>query len=376
MKEGKIAEGSFGKVSRKGDTIIKKSDLLEGIFNKNLHTWNLNEIFFLKTNQVSFVPMIQKIDVHEQIFNNYIEVTENYMGMTLDEWALKYFKIDFFPDLLCQAAHILCWLKDLHVVHGDIKTDNLIINNKHEIGLIDFGSVTMVYPENTDNFSDRNQDFIDPRYYLETHPISYDFDMYSFGVVCIALLGGNLLGNKEYVHTHKEEYTTGLQQFYKNYQPVLKEIPMEIQNIITRMLHPDLQKRITPEELYNLPYLDKVRSKYPLIKIQYTEEDLLLNKKMNNLDFYYFEQISHIGNQVQFEKGEEQKLPMIVSITVYLLYKYAYNHKLVSDEDVLGCFNLALVLSKAKYNWFKNVDWKHSLGIAEKMDWKIYPKLL
>ena len=381
MKEGEDASGSFGTVKRQGDTIVKKSNLLEGIFNKNLNTWNLNEIFFLKTNQASFVPAIQNIKITKDMT---IEITENYLGKVTNEWALENSPekvTELFPDFLCQIARILCWLKSLHVVHGDIKFDNVTIDEKNNIGLIDFGSVTLVYPNNYENFDNRYPYYIDPRFFHYNNiPITYDYDMFSMGFVLLGLLFLEIPSNTSDKIFEKwvdeKIYTNDIADFYsKKLKEEIDKIPKEIKDIILKMINPDIEKRIKAEELYNLPYLDNVRSKYPLIDIEYSKEEEFIKQKIEIFDSNYIDSIINISKNVILKNDE--KMSIIINLTLYILYRYALSYKLVDDMDILGCFNLALIISRAEYTYLKYTGeiWKSSLEIAASIDWEIYPRI-
>ncbi|WCJ22459.1 Leucine-rich receptor-like protein kinase family protein [Euphorbia peplus] len=98
------------------------------------------------------------------------------------------------------AAQGLVYLHDKckpKIIHRDVKTDNIVLDDKFEAKVIDFGLVKL-FPEGSpcSHISDSSLKgtaiYVDPEY-LETERVSDKLDVYSFGVVLLELISGRSL---------------------------------------------------------------------------------------------------------------------------------------------------------------------------------------
>lgn len=145
----------------------------------------LNEISILsKLNQSTFngFPVMHGYE----IIGNYMKITCQYIkGKTLKQWleveADKYKLIKAFDRVFENATRTLFALHDAGVLHLDIKPENLIIDDRYHVYLIDY-SLSTTYDERhhikemTGTFQ-----YLPPEMVLELQRIDYESDFFSLG---------------------------------------------------------------------------------------------------------------------------------------------------------------------------------------------------
>lgn len=98
---------------------------------------------------------------------------------------------------LVQAMEYLHEMCSLHIVHGDIKASNILLDEHLNCKLCDFGSAKMgfsstVLPPSSSSMNRiilGSQGYVDP-HYLKTGIASKKTDIYSFGVILLELITG------------------------------------------------------------------------------------------------------------------------------------------------------------------------------------------
>lgn len=140
--------------------------------------------------------------------------------------------------------------KRVGIIHGDIKTNNILINNENAIKLIDFGA-SIFSEENEGLFkTDWNHGTLgysspEDTYY---HLLGKESDIYSLGVSLIELWSGNIWGNGHDFQTCRNEVLRSLRIIEKN--------DKQIGTILRKMISINSKKRPKIEKV--IEYFSKV----------------------------------------------------------------------------------------------------------------------
>ena len=133
-------------------------------------------------------------------------------------------------------------------MHRDIKPDNLIVNQKNQVFLIDFGFATPVDGGDPVSLNDR---FGTP-FYMSPEMMGRKFynsksDIWSLGVIYYQMIFGSLpfYGNND-AELYKDVTEHKGDLFKKN-----DHVPTKIKTVIKRCLTVDIKKRLSWEELFS-----------------------------------------------------------------------------------------------------------------------------
>ena len=148
----KLGEGSFGKVfaNQAGKKQCATKHVKLNFGDKSLpfiHETTLREYAALAQCGGGYVPKLMKA-VKFDVPNDNLELSMTHGGMTLTNYAksLRYHqRIEFVPSLIYQMAQSLLQLQNAGILHGDIKPDNILVDEKtKKVRIIDFGIATFI----------------------------------------------------------------------------------------------------------------------------------------------------------------------------------------------------------------------------------------
>ena len=142
------------------------------------------------------------------------------------------------------------YLEKLKIVHRDIKLENIIIENKKNIKIIDFG-LSNIYPKNNILFSSCGSPcYASPEMIMGKNYTGSGIDIWSSGIVLFAMLAGYLpfVDNDE-------------QKMYKKIVEGKLYFPQRISNsakdLLQKLLEKDPLKRISISEIKKHPWFKK-----------------------------------------------------------------------------------------------------------------------
>ena len=297
-----IGKGSFGQVyltSRKGHSefyatkIIKKIIADSAKVKKYFH----NEINILK--EIEHKNIMRLIEI-KQNSENYNLIWELCNGGSLPQCVNKYLKMynktfseEIIQYLMKQIIEALKYLHGKHIMHRDLKLDNILVNFKDEndksvlnmygaeVKIIDFGFAAHV---------DKKQDlhksvlgspmYMDPKLlkkYTRTSNIDitgYDesIDIWSLGNIFYEMLTGKLAFDTNDIKILEQKIDTG---FYSLPTTSYKEVV----GFLIGMFQYDSEKRLTAEELSKHDFLSKNIRHFVRIDIN-TVKNYIKNDKL------------------------------------------------------------------------------------------------
>lgn len=183
-----------------------------------------------------------------------------------------------FPEQYCkwiilQIAHGLNWLHENNIVHGDLKLANILINEKEELKISDFGHSFMI--NDSKKFQQGNEINLGTPTYLAAEivykfrginesgltnkAISYPIDLWSLGIILYNLVYGNNPFTIFSNNFHKMTYDELMQNITSNKIefPQIPETSIALKKIILKLLRQHPLKRLTILELVTCKWLRK-----------------------------------------------------------------------------------------------------------------------
>jgi len=154
-----------------------------------------------------------------------------------------------------QILNALEYTHDIGIIHRDIKLENILLNEKNEIILGDWGFASQWSPQKKLTCNWGSLFYSPPEVYLGIEYIGPEVDVWSLGVVLYAMVIGNLpfegVDNTEIV-TNILAGNFIIPEFCSN----------NLVSLLTSMIKVDPEKRITIKEIRNNPWLKPEKQLY------------------------------------------------------------------------------------------------------------------
>lgn len=154
--------------------------------------------------------------------------------------AQKYFK---------QILDAVGWLHSQGILHRDLKLDNILIGQKNQIKLCDFG-ISKIMPENGEMVKEKcgTPAYNSPEIIINQGYTGFQSDVWSLGVLLYAMCSARV---PFFADTVEELYKIVLQGDYE----MPKEFSNSLADLISKMLVLDPRSRITLEEVKRHPWV-------------------------------------------------------------------------------------------------------------------------
>lgn len=269
----KLGAGGMGEVYRAEDTKLKRMVALKRIAPKLRSDQNYRRRFLREAEYASRLNeshIASIFDVMEESGETFL-VMEYVEGQTLRHRLAQPLGFEEFQTIATQCAAALAAAHERHLVHGDIKPENIMLTPTGQVKILDFG-VAKVLPEK-DHTAALDQDttwsrvlggtpsYMAPEVLLEKIPDGRA-DLFSLGVVFYeALTGTQPFHADSFIATSKrilEEVPPAVSHFNSRF-------PAELDRIVGKLLEKDPNDRYATaaDLLVDLRALQKPRSKSP-----------------------------------------------------------------------------------------------------------------
>ncbi|QCE35295.1 serine/threonine protein kinase [Acetobacteraceae bacterium] len=191
-----LGEGSMGIIYKGYDPLIERfvavktinPDPLEPLSFESTKTYFENEIKILGKCQHPHI-----VQIYDAFFKNEnIYIIEEYIeGSTLACLLSKDSKNDFgeILTLIYALAEAISHLHKKGIIHRDLKPSNLLISNKTELKLIDFGTATFIEEAINENLLIGTPNYMSPEQCLKKR-MDERSDIFSIASIFYALLSG------------------------------------------------------------------------------------------------------------------------------------------------------------------------------------------
>ncbi len=296
----RIGEGAFGEVylTKKEKDYncyatkkIKKAYVLQN----NLERYLNNEMRIIKS--IKHENIIKFITLKETM-NHYYMIFEFCNGGTLTKFMSDYKAIHNMPleDSLVQSIfkQITAGIRYLHsknILHRDLKPDNILLDSKSidnrsdlsniEIKIIDFGFARYLKDDEIAMSTLGSPLHMDPRIFKKMKKIEdfkfygykKDADIWSLGCILYEML----IGIPPFPAESYEELLDKLNKGIYNIPTKLK-ISREAISLVNGMLQDNPLTRLTIEEVFNHPFLNKDHKKFDYLDLKKKIKPNLLSK--------------------------------------------------------------------------------------------------
>ena len=256
----KIGEGSFGVVylvySLKASSryVLKKIDL-KGLSKEEIKETS-NEVNLLKKldhpNIIKFVEVI-KSKRYLELYMEFAEKGDLYDQIILQSKKNKYFPEKTIIDWLIQSCQALKYIHSKHIIHRDIKPQNIFLTKKGSVKLGDFG-----VSKTLNNTLEKAKTFVGTAYYLPPEIINgkkYSFmaDIWSLGVSFYQLMTFKMPFDGDSIPSIMKKICDGT-----GYAKISKKhYSEELINLVYKMMDSKPSHRPKPGDILNMDFIRK-----------------------------------------------------------------------------------------------------------------------
>ena len=230
--------------------IYNKSELKDKVRKRCVN----NEIETLKRiSHENIIKLIEVIELKEYI----LLVQELFQGILLSQYYKKNWKSEdlskekekAYKIILKQIFNAVNYLHSNNIAHLDIKLDNILINKKLEIRIIDFGFAIYDPNKSLNNFFGGTPNYMSPEIVLKRPYVSYLSDIWSLGILIFKLFC-NEYPFKGF--TEKDLYNS----IKKGKFRIKCYVNYDVKKLINSMIVLEPNKRLSCEQLLKNPWFN------------------------------------------------------------------------------------------------------------------------
>ena len=254
----KIGEGSYGVVYlinhkiKSMCCVLKKIDLKGLSEEEKKETYN--EVNLLKKldhpNIIKFIEVNKSLRYLE-IITEFAEKGDLYNQICIQKKNKKRFPEKIIIDWLVQSCQALKYIHSKHIIHRDIKPQNIFLSNNGSIKLGDFG-----VSKTLNNTLEKAKTFVGTAYYLPPELIngkkySYMADMWSLGISFYQLMTFKMPFDGDSIPAIMKKIIMG-----KEYPKINeKHYSKELINLVYKMMDSKPNNRPKPSDILNMDFI-------------------------------------------------------------------------------------------------------------------------
>ncbi|KAL4432339.1 hypothetical protein ABPG74_011098 [Tetrahymena malaccensis] len=237
--------------------------------------------------------------MNESKNNNIVQYYKSYIYMDVIFMAIEYMNAGSLTELIYsnftflseQIASYICeqilfglfFIHRTNQIHRDLKSDNILLNQKGDVKIADFGFATQLTREHLSKKSQVGTPaWMAPELILRKD-YSQKVDIWSLGIICIEILEGE----PPYIRDKPAKAMYYITK-KKPHQLDATKFSQEACDFVSMCLNIDPQERPTAQQLISHPFIQKHCKSRDQSKILLA--DLLLQKKNNNKNLIDFDQ--------------------------------------------------------------------------------------
>ena len=240
----KLGEGGMGVVYKALDTTLNRNVALKFLPPHLTRDPSIRKRFINEARAASSLDHHNICNIHEineTDDNQFYICMAYYEGETLSQKLKKGpLPYDESLNIFIKVAQGLMAAHDKNIIHRDIKPANIIITDKGEVKIVDFGLATLASEKLTESFSTKGTIAYMAPELIRGLPGDYRVDIWSLGVVLFEMLTGQ--------RPFKGEYPEPMMYAIVNEEPdslaqYLNNVPESLQSIIDKLLKKDPEER-------------------------------------------------------------------------------------------------------------------------------------
>ncbi len=160
---------------------------------------------------------------------------------------------DMIMDVIVQALLALRYLHQLGIIHRDVKTKNILCSalgsSSLRVKLADFGVARLIGTSNNMASTMIGTPLYSSPEVFSGIPYDCKSDIWSLGCVAYELVAGVR------PFASSDFYSLSMKVQHCSYQPLTKDVPFGLRDIIDSMLHPNPSKRPSADTILSHPYV-------------------------------------------------------------------------------------------------------------------------
>jgi len=256
----KIGEGSYGVVYLIYSNItsiyyVQKKIDLKGLSKAEIKDTEKEVNLLKKLDHPNIIKLINgtKSKRYLELIMEYAEKGDLYNQLIKQAESNKYFPEKIIINWLVQICSALKYLHSKHIIHRDIKPQNIFLSKKGEIKLGDFG-----VSKTLNNTLEKAKTFVGTAYYLPPEIIdekkySYEADIWSLGVSFYQLMTFKMPFDGESVPAIIKKIASGV-----GYKKISKKyFSEELINLVYKMMSTKPKARPKADEILKLEFIQE-----------------------------------------------------------------------------------------------------------------------